>query len=295
MDRAESKPAEAAAKGDKPLPAYVRLSQVIDRDARVLDLSWDGAMTEAAIREAIDKAGVTPDERQVEEISRELKRLADVWVRHDRENIDTKRFLASIRLQVYWYLTPPALTEDERKLLVEQHKQLKETLAVLPDKLFTDYGAPEALKTELEALAKECAKQVDDYLDSRFLRFVQIPVSPEVFEKQKAEIEANIEKWGAKLKQELADREANLARAPRPGPAEFLLIRQRQSCRAFLRYMYDEPIFCSGRRNIRYLLDAGQRESVYPFGSEDSYTFSSGSSGGVSKGIRFSVTPKEKE
>jgi len=294
-----SKPTPASAAVAKVLSiedAVSRLRQAI-RDAGVLDPSSE-AFAAAALYAAIEKSGVKPDERQVAELSKEVRRLAGVWRRYDGDAVDAKRFVAAIQLQVYWYLIPaPNLSEGERRLLAEQHRQLRGVLPSLATRLYEDFGVPTELKPEVTALMKDYGQEVNAFLDSPFLRFMQAPMSPEVFEAQKKKIEENIEKLGQKLRQELDDqREAwkKKARAARPRkPVEYgadLLRSHYSSCRAFLIYMYAEPVFRSCQGNIRYALRNRSKESLFPFGVPDSY----GVDSVFYKGVRFKVTPGDK-
>ncbi len=67
-----------------------------------------------------------------------------------------------------------------------------------------------------------------------------------------------------------------------------LLRAHYSSCRAFVIYMYAEPVFRSCVGNIRYTLKTGSKEALFPFGVPATY----GSDCVFYKGVRFKVTPK---
>ena len=219
-----------------------------------------GPNASSIIGDAIKKAGVVPSRKQFAELCRELNAVAETWKRYHRSGVNAEHFWATVQLLVYWYLAPADLTDEEQELRAQQHDQIRSILSSLPRRLFRDYGVPVELRDKIIALTAEYTDEIDRVLDSRFLRFMQAPVPPDVFEKQREEIEKDIDEWGHKLKKELARQR----RTASPKGNYF-------SCRALMAYMYGEPIKVMCLGNIRYARKTGAMKQLFPFGIPDTY------------------------
>ena len=238
---------------------------------------------EKCLQDALARPNAQLTAKQIEDICRYIEHLGKV-VPKVKSTVPFATFLQTVQLNVYWYLTPPSLDENDVRTLRQQHDELIKAVSNLPQRAVEQFGAPPELKKEIDQLFAEGLADYKALLECPFLRISQVPMDPNEFTHLVQIIREEISTYGRNMKQELQEnidrrRRINSQRPKKrwlrrlPDQRRKGLLREQYfTCKSFATFFYGVAM----RKFVFYYMDSLENRpdsDLYPFYQVTGYDF----------------------
>ena len=198
--------------GSMPSPRYVSADEVvaawIGASPAIVRQDKDASASAARkLRDAIGAGGQIPTPAQAAAVVNEILRTGDRWEKYYGQKLPAKEWWTSLQYMVYYYLHPADLTPQQVAVRDQQHRELQEIMARLPQRMLKEWRVPVELEEELISDNRQALSHYESLLGSAFLRPSQVPLGADEFMRLKERMGGELDRLGKSLSETIGSNE----------------------------------------------------------------------------------------